>query len=62
MEEKKMTPQERYASKYKKQYKLDCFTSTEMDIITKLDSVPNRAGYIKKLIRADIAAQSEQQK
>lgn len=53
---KKITPQERYAAKYKKQYKLDCFTSTEQDIIEKLESVPNRAGYIKSLIRADIAA------
>ena len=52
---KKHAAQERYAAKYKKQYKLDCFTSTEMDIIEKLESVPNRAGYIKQLIRADIA-------
>ncbi len=56
MSEKKITPQERYAAKYKKQYKIDCFTSTEQDIIEKLESVPNRAGYIKQLIRADIAA------
>ena len=28
---------------------------TESDIINKLDSVPNKAGYIKALIRADIA-------
>ena len=48
------TPQERYASKYKKQFKIDCFTKTEQDIITKLESVPNKAGYIKALIRADI--------
>lgn len=59
--EKKITPQERYAAKYKKQYKLDCFTSTELDIIEKLESVPNRAGYIKSLIRADIAASKEKQ-
>lgn len=56
MTEKKITPQERYAAKYKKQYSLPCFTSTEQDIIDKLESVPNRAGYIKSLIRADIAA------
>lgn len=56
MSERKQTPQERYASKYKKQFKIDCFTSTEMDIIEKLQSVPNKAGYIKQLIRADIAA------
>ena len=47
----KETPQERYAKKFKKQYSLPCFTSTEMDIIEKLESVPNKAGYIKKLIR-----------
>ena len=35
-EKKKQTPQERYAAKYKKQFKIDCFTSTEQDIITKL--------------------------
>lgn len=56
MSERKQTPQERYAAKYKKRYSLDCFTSTEQDIIDKLDSVSNRAGYIKQLIRADIAA------
>ena len=55
MEEKKITPQQRYHAKYKKQYSLPCFTSTEQDIIDKLDSVPNKAGYIKALIRADIA-------
>lgn len=56
MSERKQTPQERYASKYKKRFSLDCFTSTEQDIINKLESVPNKAGYIKQLIRADIAA------
>lgn len=55
MSKKKITPQERYAAKYKKQFKIDCFTSTEQDIIDKLESVPNKAGYIKQLIRADIA-------
>lgn len=29
--------------------------NTEQDIIDKLYSVPNKAGYIKSLIRADIA-------
>lgn len=54
MSKGKETPQERYAKKFKKQYSLPCFTSTEMDIIEKLESVPNKAGYIKKLIREDI--------
>ena len=56
MSERKLTPQDRYAAKYKKQFKIDCITTTEQDIIEKLESVPNKAGYIKQLIRADIAA------
>ena len=55
MSEHKETPQDRYAAKYKKQYTLPCFTTTEQDIINKLESVPNKSGYIKRLIREDIA-------
>lgn len=62
MDKRKMTPQERYAEKYRRQYKLDCITRTEQDIIQKLDSVPNKAGYIKQLIRADIAANNSKKK
>ena len=51
---KKETPQDRYARKYKKQFSLPCFTTTEQDIIDKLESVPNKSGYIKRLIREDI--------
>ena len=53
-QKRKLTPQERYATKYKKQFKIDCFIHTEQDIIAKLESVPNKAGYIKSLIRRDI--------
>ena len=35
MEKRKMTPQERYAKKYKKQFKIDLITRTEQDIIDK---------------------------
>ena len=59
MSEKRYEPQKRYAAKYKKQYSLPCFTNTEQDIIDKLESVPNKAGYIKQLIRADIAANKD---
>lgn len=52
--DKKITPQQRYAKKNIKQFKIDCVKTTEADIIEKLDSVPNKAGYIKGLIRADI--------
>lgn len=38
-----------------KRYTLKVMTRTEADIIEKLDSVPNRAGYIKSLIRRDLA-------
>lgn len=37
-----------------KRYALKVMTRTEADIIEKLDSVPNKAGYIKELIRRDI--------
>lgn len=59
MSKENPTPQERYAAKYKRQFKIDCFTNTEQDIIQKLESVPNKAGYIKSLIRADIAAEKK---
>lgn len=58
--EKKLTPQQRYAKKNIKQFKIDCVTRTESDIIEKLESVPNKAGYIKQLIRADIAASKKE--
>ncbi|MBR5157838.1 MAG: hypothetical protein IKW59_08740 [Clostridia bacterium] len=57
--ERKITPQQRYAKKNIKQFKIDCIITTEADIIKKLESVPNKAGYIKQLIRADIAANNK---
>ena len=36
-------------------YHFKVMKRTESDIINKLDSVPNKSGYIKALIRADIA-------
>lgn len=48
------TPQERYAKKKIKQFKIDCIITTEQDIIQRLESQTNKAGYIKKLIRDDI--------
>ena len=52
--EKKLTPQQRYAKKNIKQFKIDCVITTEADIIEQLEKQPNKAGYIKNLIRADI--------
>lgn len=35
------------------------YLNTEMDILNKLDSVSNKSGYIKQLIRDDIARHGE---
>ena len=32
---------------------------TDADILSKLDSVPNKIGYVKDLIRRDIAAEKK---
>lgn len=47
-------PQMRYAKKYIKKIRFDVNIRTEADIIEKLESVPRKATYIKKLIRDDI--------
>lgn len=52
--EKKERPQDRFDRLNSKVYRLKVMTRTEQDIIQKLDSVPNKAGYIKQLIRQDI--------
>lgn len=54
MSKEKLTPQERYALKNVKQYKFNCVKTTEKDIIEKMESVENKSGYIKGLIRKDI--------
>lgn len=56
--------QRRAAQKYKankaKQYSFCFLKDKDEDIISQLDSVPNKQGYIKDLIRADMArAKSE---
>ena len=51
-------------AKYQKtnttQIKLSLNNKTDADIITKLDSVPNKQGYIKGLIRDDITEEESQ--
>lgn len=49
-----LTPKERYDKEKTKMYTFKVIKRTEADIIEKLDSVPNKAGYIKNLIRNDI--------
>lgn len=51
---KKETPQDRYHKAHTISIAIRIGKETEADIIQKLDSVPNKAGYIKSLIRADI--------
>jgi hypothetical protein len=55
MPEKKVTPQARYDKANTKMYGVKVVISTERDIYEKLESTPNRSGYIKSLIRADIS-------
>ena len=54
MPEKKETPQERYHKAHTVNVNIRLMKNTEQDIINKLASVPNTAGYIKSLIRADM--------
>lgn len=53
--EKKARPQDRYNKSHTVSIAIRLMKNTEQDIIQKLDSVPNKAGYIKQLIRADMA-------
>ena len=54
MGERKETPQERYQKAHTVSVNIRLMKNTERDIIDKLQSVPNKAGYIKSLIRADL--------
>lgn len=53
------TVKNRYNRKTYRQYIISARPDGDQDIIAKLDSVPNKAGYIKALIRADIKKQEE---
>lgn len=56
MDERKESPQTRYDKAHTEQVRLKLNKGTDADILAKLSCVSNRQGYIKKLIRADIAA------
>ena len=47
--------QQKYAAKHTKQIALVLNITTDADILQRLDEVSNKQGYIKELIRADIA-------
>ncbi len=44
----------RYNKANTKQYQVILNLKTDADLIEKMESVPNKLGYIKSLIRADI--------
>lgn len=46
--------QAKYDAKNTRQVHLKLNRRTDSDVLEKLDSVPNKQGYIKKLIRADL--------
>lgn len=52
-------PQDKYDAENTKRYTLKVNTKTEQDIMSKLDSVPNKQGYIKELIRADLTREDK---
>lgn len=51
----KMRADIKYQKKAVRQIKFNFNKSTDYDILEKLDSVENKQGYIKELIRSDIA-------
>ena len=57
--EKKVTPQQKYDKTNAKVYTIKVIRTTESDIIQMLDRQKNKAGYIKSLIRKDIAKQNK---
>ena len=57
---RKETPQDRYLKAHAMNVNIRVMKHTEQDIIQKLNSVPNKAGYIKSLIRADIRRELEE--
>ncbi len=54
MQTKRQTPQDRYNKAHTVSLTIRLMKNTEQDILEKLESVPNKAGYIKALIRADM--------
>lgn len=51
----KLTPQARYDAAHTTQVTLKLNLRTDDDILDRLRAVPNRQGYIKRLIREDMA-------
>ena len=56
------TPQDRWERANIKRLQVKLHTTIDADILNKLDSVPNKQGYIKQLIRQDIATNTSENK
>lgn len=54
-----LTPQERYVAKNIVRVVVQLNRNTDADILKHLEGVKNRQGYVKSLIRADIARKRE---
>lgn len=58
IETRKETPQTRYDRTHTTRIAIKLNNGTDADVLNMLSSVPNKQGYIKQLIRADIAQKS----
>lgn len=58
--EGKYIPQQRYDAANTTQFKLKLNLTTDADILARLDEQESKQGYIKALIRADIATSKEE--
>ena len=54
MPEEKYEPQRRYHAKAIVRVTVDFNRNTESDLVERIESQPNRAGYIKRLVREDV--------
>lgn len=53
-EKRKETPQDRYQRKTAFMFTVKLLRSTDAELVAWIESQPNRNGYIKSLIRADM--------
>lgn len=59
MEKNKYAAQNRYQAKNRQNLTIAFMKSTEQDLLDYLETVPNKAGYIKELIRKDMRRKSD---
>lgn len=58
MSEKKLNPQARFERDKCTRVSIKLVNTTDADILAHLETLPNKQGYIKALIRADIAGKA----